>query len=66
MKLHHTAIEKIVQICTTYAGSPNEVKIKTMLANFDFTPYEQKTTETQEIILVLTEDFVNALKSKRG
>jgi hypothetical protein len=66
MKLHHSAIEKIVQICTTYAGSPGETKIKKLLQAIDFTPYEQKLNENQDIILVLTEDFVNALKEKRG
>lgn len=65
MKLHHTAIEKIVQICTTYAGSPNESKIKNILAALDFTPYERKLNEQQDIVLVTTEDFVNALKDKR-
>ena len=66
MKLHGSAIEKIVQICTTYAGSPNESKIKKMLSEIDFTPYERKLNENQDIVLVLTEDFVNELKNKRG
>ncbi len=64
MKLHHTAIEKIVNICITYAGSPNETKIKNLLAEIDFTPYERKQNDKQDIILVTTEDYVRALKTQ--
>lgn len=62
MKLHHSAIDKIVQICITYAGSPNEVKIKNLLAAIDFTPYERKANDKQDIVLVTTEEYVRALK----
>jgi len=62
MKLHHSAIEKIVNICITYAGSPNEVKIRNLLNQLDFTPYERKLNDNQDIVLVTTEDFVKALK----
>lgn len=64
MKLHHTAIEKIINICTTYAGSPNENKIRNILNSLDFTPYERKLNDNQEIVLVTTEDYVAALKTK--
>lgn len=49
----------------TYAGSPNEAKVKNLLNELDFTPYERKLNESQEIVLVTTEDFVNALKNNK-
>lgn len=65
MKLHHTAIDKIINICITYAGSPNESKIRNMLSEIDFTPYERKTSDKQDIILVTTEEYVRALKTQK-
>lgn len=65
MKLHASAIEKLVALFNTYGGSPDEVKLKRFIQDLDFTPYEQKTTAEQQMILVLTEDYVKALNSKR-
>jgi len=65
MKLHASAIEKLISLFNTYGGSPDEVKLKKFIQNLDFTPYEQKTTVDQQMILVLTEDYVKALNNKR-
>lgn len=65
MKLHPSAIEKLLHMVQAYGGSPDEVKLKKIIAAMDFTPYERKTTNEQEVILVLTEDYVKALNTKR-
>ena len=41
-----------------------DVKLRGMIENMDLTPYERKTTVNQEIILVLTEDYVKELGKK--
>jgi hypothetical protein len=64
MKLHGTVIEKLVHLFQTYGGSPNETVLKKHLLNLDLTPYERKTTPDQEIILVDTKDYFDALPKK--
>lgn len=65
MKLHASAIEKLISLFNTYGGSPDDIKLKRFIQNLDFTPYEQKTTAEQQMILVLTEDYIKALNNKR-
>jgi hypothetical protein len=65
MKLHASAIEKLISLFNTYGGSPDEVKLKRFIQDLDFTPYEQKTTVDQQMILVLTQDYVKALNSNK-
>jgi len=64
MRLHASVIEKIIQIYTNYGGFQDEIRLKNALNSLDLTPYERKTTQNQEIILVLTEDYVNQLSKK--
>lgn len=64
MKLHASAIEKLIALFHTYGGSPDEVKLKRLIQQMDFTPYERKQGD-QDMILVLTEDYVKALQPKR-
>lgn len=66
MKLHPTAIKKIIDLFHVYGGSQDEVKLKQFILNLDFTPYEQKTTKEQNMVLVLTEDYVRELQQKKG
>lgn len=63
MKLHGSAIEKLVYLMQTYGGKPDESVLKKYIAALDFTPYERKTSG-QEMILVLTEDYLKALNQK--
>lgn len=63
MKLHASAIEKIVDLFNVHGGSPGEAKVRKLLSSLDFTPYEQKTTPDQAMILVLTQDYIKALNS---
>lgn len=64
MKLHTSVIEKIVQIYANYGGFKNEHKLRAALDTIDLTPYERKSTQAQEIILVLTEDYYKQLNQK--
>lgn len=65
MKLHASAIDKLISLFNTYGGSPDEVKLRKLVQDLDFTPYEQKTTPDQQMILVLTSDYIKALNNKR-
>lgn len=64
MKLHNSVIQKIIQIYTNYGGFQDEVRLRNALNSLDLTPYERKSTQNQEIILVLTEDYLNQLNQK--
>ena len=64
MKLHASAIEKLIAMFNTYGGSPDEAKLKRLINDLDFTPYEQKTTVDQQMILVLMSDYIKALNNK--
>lgn len=64
MKLHPTAIEKLLTIYANFGGFTNESKLREQLQNLDLTPYERKTTHNQEVILVLTEDYMRELTRK--
>lgn len=64
MRLHATVIEKLLQIYTNFGGFQDERKLREQLLRLDFTPYERKSTADQEVILVLTEDYMNKLNTK--
>ena len=64
MRLHTSTIEKLLQIYANFGGFPDERKLKEQLFQLDLTPYERKTTQNQEIILVLTEDYLKLLNQK--
>lgn len=64
MKLHSSVIEKLLYIYQTYGGFQDEHKLRACLDTLDLTPYERKTTANQELILVLTEDYVKELSKK--
>ena len=64
MKLHTSTIEKLLQIYANFGGFQDERKLKEQLFALDLTPYERKTTANQEVILVLTEDYLKLLNQK--
>lgn len=64
MRLHASVIEKLLQIYANFGGFQDERKLKDQLLRLDFTPYERKSTDDQEVILVLTEDYMNKLNTK--
>jgi len=64
MKLHSSVIEKLLQIYTNYGGFQDERKLREQLLKLDFTPYERKSTVDQEVILVLTDDYMKQLNNQ--
>jgi hypothetical protein len=65
MKLHASAIEELVSLFHVHGGTPDEAKLKKLIAEIDFTPYEQKTTPDQNMVLVMTKTFLKALNANR-
>lgn len=65
MKLHNSVVERLLSIYTNYGGFQNESKLRAQLEKLDMTVYERKTTANQELILVLTEDYVKQLTVKK-
>ena len=55
MRLHISTIEKLIRTYENYGGHRNEQKLKSALAELDFSEYERGSGEK---ILVLTEDLV--------
>lgn len=65
MKLHRSVVDKLLSIYTNFGGFSNETKLKQQLEKLDLTPYERKTTENQEVILVLTDEYVKEVTNKQ-
>ena len=61
MKLHPAVIEKLINIYENYGGHLNNGKLRAQLNNLDLSAYERKTGE-QDIVLVLTEDMMKAIR----
>lgn len=64
MKLHVTAVNKLIELFHLHGGSADEARLKKFISNLDFTPYGRQTTPDQEVILVLTEDYTKQLNSR--
>ena len=63
MKLHSSAVEKIMQLFATFSGYPNEKKLKEAIVTLDFSTYEKKTGN-RETVVVLTEDYIKSIQQK--
>ena len=61
MKLHPAVIDKLIYLYENYGGHLNNGKLRAQLNNIDLSAYERKTGE-QDVVLVLTEDMVKALR----
>lgn len=61
MKLHSSVIDKLLSLVQNYGGHETERKLKEKFVQLDLTPYERQSTPNQEVILVLTEDYVKQL-----
>ena len=59
MKLHDTAIERLIKMFTTYGGYREESRLRDALKKTDFSEYQRQSGDRQKI-LVLTEDLVRA------
>lgn len=60
MKLHSSVVEKLVQLVQNYGGHEHEHRLREKFKDLDLTPYE-RTQANQDIILVLTEDYMKQL-----
>lgn len=65
MRLHRSVVDKLLLIYQNYGGQERDTKIRNMISNLDLTPYERQGSD-QEVILVLTEDYVKALSGNGG
>lgn len=65
MKLHDSVVKKLLYLFETYGGHETDDKLRKMLNSLDFTVYERKSTANNENILVLTEDYISQLQSRR-
>lgn len=64
MRFHPTVVHKILELVDSYGGHKDHRKLRESIEALDFTPYEQKTGN-QDIILVLTEDYMKQLNGGR-
>lgn len=60
MRLHASVIEKLLYIVQNYGGHEHDTKLRQKFNEIDLTPYE-KRSGNQEVILVLTEDYMKQL-----
>jgi len=61
MKLHPAVVDKLIYLYENYGGHLNNGKLRAHLNNIDLSAYERKTGE-QDVVLVLTEDMVKAIR----
>ena len=61
MKLHPAVIDKLIYLYENYGGHLNNSKLRAHLNNIDLSAYERKTGE-QDVVLVLTEDMMKAIR----
>ena len=61
MKLHHTAIERLIEIYSTHGGYQGETRLRDRLVELDLTTYDQKEG-TQDTVLVVTKDLEDAIE----
>ena len=54
MKLHHTAVEKLIKLIEINSGWKEQWKLKQALAELDLTVYKQQSGQE---VLVTTEDM---------
>lgn len=66
MRLHVSVVNKLLELVQNYGGHEYDHKLRVKLTELDLTPYERQSTVSQEVILVLTEDYVKQLSGNAG
>jgi hypothetical protein len=66
MRLHISVVNKLLELVHNYGGHENDNKLRAKFTELDLTPYERQSTHNQEVILVLTEDYVRQLSGNAG
>ena len=62
MRLHPSAIKRLLKIYETYGGYREETRLKDALENLDLSSYQQQTPPNQEV-LVCTDELQAALRN---
>jgi len=66
MRLHSSVVNKLLYLVQNYGGHEHDTKLREKLEAVDLTPYERQQTPGQEVILVLTEDYMKQLAGTAG
>jgi len=66
MRLHISVVNKLLELVQNYGGHEHDHKLRAKFTELDLTPYERQSTQNQEVILVLTEDYVKQLSGNAG
>jgi hypothetical protein len=61
MRLHPSAVKRLLKIYDTYGGYREETKLKQQLESFELTVYERQSGG-QEQVLVCTDEYNQALR----
>ena len=62
MRLHPSAIKRLLKIYETYGGYREETRLKDALENLDLSSYQQQEPPNQEV-LVCTDELQAALRN---
>lgn len=60
MRMHVSVVNKLMYLFQNYGGHERDIKLQKMLEEIDLMPYERQSG-SQEVILVLTEDYMKQL-----
>jgi hypothetical protein len=60
MRMHVSVVNKLMYLFQNYGGHERDTKLRKMLEEVDLMPYERQSG-SQEVILVLTEDYMKQL-----
>jgi len=60
MRLHHTTVNELIRLFTTYGGYTNEKKLRQVLATLNLSAYTQQSGES---VIVPTKDFEKAINN---
>lgn len=65
MRLHKSIVDKLIYYFQTFGGYEHETKLRKKITEMDLTPYERKESQSGEVILVLTEDYIKELEGSK-
>jgi hypothetical protein len=62
MRLHPSAVRRLLKIYDTYGGYREETKLRQQIENLDLSAYQQQEPPNQEV-LVCTDEMQEALRN---
>lgn len=60
MRMHVSVVNKLMYLFQNYGGHERDLKLRKLIEEIDLMPYERQSG-SQEVILVLTEDYMKQL-----